>query len=611
MIELFVNNHEVVLPDDFEMTLIEENAEITSSGEYTLDITTSLLESKNAIAFSFINRLNNSNVGKTAVARLVDNGVVRNGIITIMDNTDIQVTHQFLAGNSELKYNDKNDGRKIWELEGWGEEEPIAFYQASRSIDYVGYGEHQLSWNSSFQNNYVCTPVLISGKILNEWTLYKLDGKTKIENVNNIVMQPYLLYYVEKLPSLIGYSLGENCLLENPSAKKMYLTNPIASLKYSDALPDMTVTEFIEAVQGLFNVTFKVNAATKIISIVKTISNLQNRKVVSPVVLDEYERDLSSDDKTTYRNGLNVGYAMNNSDKYFVYQKLSDDQLKNFTIIEGASMEELVTAAQAGPTDVKKWMTIFKNTTTGNYYYINDLYGTSFDRSTGFGYRFLYKGVYAAFILINKFRDIVTDPNSTKLELKICPAAMIGAEKNSYWNSNTGPTSIYYQLPKCSRNLEETPEAQNIFDVIEKGVNQLPRLDFIEVAFFTGKINVWEITDTIKDSFLYPFSHVDIYPEFYHYALSLPVWENWLMNVYSVAATETMRLYGTGGVIDSNYKNNAVDTSEIYLFTMIDNADVNVDNIFLINNLKYIPINFERRKSNKSTTVVGKLYRMF
>ena len=83
------------------------------------------------------------------------------------------------------------------------------------------------------------------------------------------------------------------------------------------------------------------------------------------------------------------------------------------------------------------------------------------------------------------------------------------------------------------------------------------------------------------------------------------------MNVYSVAATETMRLYGTGGVIDSNYKNNAVDTSKIYLFTMIDNADVNVDNIFLINNLKYIPINFERRKSNKSTTVVGKLYRMF
>ena len=605
MIEFFVNFkssnelpewHEVLLPDDFETTFIEENAEITSSGEYTLDMTTSLLEARNVIAFSFINRLNNLNVGKTANARLVENGVVRNGTITIIKNTYIQVVYQFLAGNSELKYNDKNDGRKIWELDGWGEEEPIAFYQASRSIDYIGYGKHQLSWNSSFQSNYVCTPVLISGKVLNEWTLYKIAGKTQIESVNNIVMQPYLLYYVEKLPSLIGYTLGENCLLDNSAAKKLYLTNPIASLKYSDALPDLTVTEFIEAIQGLFNVTFKVNSTTKTISIVKTISNLQNRKVVSPVVLDDYERDFTAEDETTYRNGLNVGYAMNNSDKYFVYQKLSDDQLKNFTIIERASMEELVIAAQAGPTDVKKWMTLFKDATTGNYYYINDLYGTSFDRSTGFGYRFLYKGVYAAFILINKFRDIVTDPNSAK--------------KNSYWNSNTGPTSIYYQLPKCSRNLESTPEAQNIFDVIEKGVNELPRLDFIEVAFFTGKINVWEITDSIKESFLYPYSHTDTYPEFYHYALSLPVWTNWLTNVYSVAATETMRLYGTGGVIDSNYKNNAIDTSKIYGFTLIDDADVSVDNIFLINNLKYMPISFERRKSNKSTTVDGKFYRM-
>lgn len=597
MTEFIIKGISAVLPKDISFSLIDENAEITNNGSFTWDIELSLMNPVNAKIFKHINRLNINSIETRMDAALIVDNKVRRGSIVVLSTTDKSVSTQFLSGNSELNYIAKNE-KKIWELEGpnnegWGEEEPIAFYQASRSIEYIGYGKHQLSWNSSFQNNYVCTPVLISGKILNDWILYTLAGQTQLETVNNIVMQPYLLYYIDKLPSLLGYELGYNCLSDNESAKKMYLTNPIASLKYSDALPDITVSEFISAIEGLFNVTFKVNESTKTISIVKTIPDIQSRKVVSLEVVDEYKRDFSVDENNVYRSGLNIGYAMNNSDKYFVYQKLSDDQLKNFTIIERPSMEELVTAAQVGPTDVKKWMTIFKDTSTGNYYYINDLQSTSFDRSTGFGYRFLYKGVYAAFILINKFRDLVTDENSSKLDLKICPAAMTAISKNSYWNSNTTSTTIIYQLPKCSRSLGEVSENQNIFDVIEKGVNELPRLDFIEVAFFSGKIDVYEITDSIKPSFLYPFSHIDTYPEFYHYATNLAVWTNWLTNVYSVAATDTFRIYGTGGVFE-RYTQLILDTSKEYTFDFIEKQSVSANDLFSIKNKTYMPISLER-----------------
>ena len=58
MIQLYINNHEIVLPDDLEIDLIDNNPLITDTGEYSLDITISLLEPKNAIAFGHLYRVN-------------------------------------------------------------------------------------------------------------------------------------------------------------------------------------------------------------------------------------------------------------------------------------------------------------------------------------------------------------------------------------------------------------------------------------------------------------------------------------------------------------------------------------------------------------------------
>ena len=225
MIELFINNHEALLPKDISFTLIEENPEITNNGEFTLDITLSLLEPMNAIAFGFLNRLNKLSINKNADARMIIDGSVRQGQVVIASNTDIDITFQFIAGNSELNYIAKNE-KKIWEL-NFGTEGIIDFAKAFQSINYTGYGLHHISFGYDIQINYVCAPVKISGIIYNDFKLTTkfMDPQIPMTEIDRIIMQPYLLYYINMLPQLLGYSLKHNVLNDDNRANKMYLLN--------------------------------------------------------------------------------------------------------------------------------------------------------------------------------------------------------------------------------------------------------------------------------------------------------------------------------------------------------------------------------------------------
>ena len=223
MTELIIGGRRVVLSKSLSFTLIEENAEITSSGEYSWDISASLKNKINAIIFKNIYRLNISTVDVTCDATLIIDNAVRNGKIIIQNNTGSEIQFQFIAGNSELNYNAKSDTRKIYELD-WGTESAIDFARALQTLSYPGYGNF-----SGVQNNFVCTPVKIGDQIANDFNL----DLTSIGD--QIIMQPYLLYYINKLPELLGFKLINNVIESDSRAKKMFLVNAVNSLKYSDA----------------------------------------------------------------------------------------------------------------------------------------------------------------------------------------------------------------------------------------------------------------------------------------------------------------------------------------------------------------------------------------
>jgi len=618
MIELFVNNHEVVLPDDFEMTLIEENSEITSSGEYSLDITSSLLESKNAIAFSFINRLNKSNVGKTAVARLVDNGVVRNGIITIIDNTDIQVTHQFLAGNSEMRYNAKADGRKIWDLPGWGTETALTYARALQTIGYSGYGLFDaFHGNPGYQNNFVCAPVMVDTDIMNNFTISPDTDPVPLA-INGIsgkiIMQPYLLYYINRLPEVLGYTLKTNILNDDERAKKMYLVNSVDSLNYADALPDWTVTEFIDAIESFFNVTITVNSKDQTISVQSLQSNLVYKKIVQVTnAINGYKRKFGEESKSARFDFTAIRYDLPSAN-FFKYQKLESRIVDKCKVYEFANFAAIEAAVLSGSGAYPDKFVLFRDMEFMNDYEFMNTAGLGQPTVDCYMYAFRKPNDFdflKVVCCLNKFRATSSD-TTKELVLKVVPAEIIRNKISVTYGGGTA--MIYAQLPKSS-NSYYIPDSKGFVESIDSTESTISRLDKLEVALYTGRIKThfeWQVGLIFDIPTLYPFSHIDVMPEFSGQvtAQALTYLKTWRNTYFSPVATTTLKLTGVNGVLANYHQESIIDTSKEYYFTIPDGPDISANNIFIIDNLMYMPISFERRKSNKSTTVDGTFYRM-
>jgi len=624
MTQLFVNEREVILPSDFSFTLIEENPEITNNGEFTLDITISLRNPQNAIVFGFLNRINLATITKTAPARMIVDGSPRSGTIIISKNTDIDVTFQFVSGNSELNYIAKNE-KKIWELD-WGMETAIDFEKALESLNYPGYGEYDNTpippfyFHTSWFQNFVCAPVIVGSSIINNFTIAPdtdpVETALKINGISGkIIMQPYILYYINKLPSLLGYTLKHNILNTDSRAKKMYLVNAIDSLKYADALPDMTITEFKEAIEFFFNVEFIVNPTDKTVSIENLQSNLENKKIVNITdYLDEYNRDQSQDSKSVRLDFSKVSYDLPGTN-YFRYQKLDQYILDKSTIVEFVNFAVLEAYTRLHNGSPANKFLIYRDLDQMNDYMFIDI-NSAIGRPwiVFYMYPFTLDGNFDYVIiidLINKFSSVGTDATK-ELVLKISPAEVLQHREPVHINS--GNTFAYTQLPKSS-SAYFIEESKGFIETVQGTEVTIPRLSKLEVSLYTGRIKSYQETQigyTFDIPTLYPFSHIDTKPEFSG-ALSiekLMALKTWVNTYFSPAATETMKLKGPGGIISDYHQQTIIDTTKEYTFYLIDGPNIRANNIFIINNLKYMPITFERIKSEKQTTVKGTFYRM-
>ena len=197
--------------------------------------------------------------------------------------------------------------------------------------------------------------------------------------------------------------------------------------------------------------------------------------------------------------------------------------------------------------------------------------------------------------LINKFTPY-GDSRDKILTLKLCPSAMFV----NYVTipALSGTTNASYQMP-LSSNDYFIPAEVGFIDLVEKGEKDVSRINIIEVSLYTGRIRLCKSYDSIGQvtETNYPLSHNDIIME--------PSYANGFFQ-----APESLRLRGPLGIVTDYKIQNVIDTDKEYTFYMIDGPDIRANNIFIINNLKYMPITFERIKSEKQTTVKGTFYRM-
>jgi hypothetical protein len=599
MIQFFVKNRELLLPDDFSFNWNEQNPEITTNGEFSLDMTVSLLEAQNAIAFEFLNRLNITTITKTADARLIIDGVVHSGTIIISKNTDIEVPFQFIAGNSELKYIAKNE-KKIWELDFGTIPTPIDYTRALNSIT-----------TPSYTNGFVCTPVLVGDEILNHYTLDIQANSYVINGIDGkIIMQPYLLYFVNKLPELLGYKLGENAMNLDERAKQEYLINTVDSLKYADALPDMTVSDFITAIENGYNVSFVIDPKTRTCDIVRSSTNIATKKtILLTKVLDSYERTFDDNSNLSDRyKWTKISYPTNTSN-WYKYQQLTEDFLLKCEIKEYASYTLLRNHIIA-TADIGNKLIIYRDLSTMNDYFVRNYR----DGLTTVSEFFIDEITWAVdsrtggydICLINKMKSSGTSDDKI-MTLDIVPASM-AVKKHTVTYALSGGGSegfeCVYQLPVAS-NSYYLPITAEFIATIEAS-KDIPRSSQLEVSLFTGKIGMYVTARSLSNilTIPYPFSHVDDSPEF---NCKLDNSHTWLQTVYKIWAVTTLKL---NHIVKDYYNTTVLDTSMGYAFTVVDNPDITVNNLFIYNNRKYMPISFEREKSNKQKIVLGKFYRM-
>lgn len=602
MTEFFIGTDRVVLPKGLKFTLIDENPLITNTGEYSWDITVSLRNRINAKIFKHIYRINISEIQVSLAAKLIIDNHVRYGKIIILNNSDFEVTFQFISGNAEMNYVAKNE-KKIWELD-WGQEDSIDYSKASFTINHPGYGEVNMYGTVLGFNKYVCTPVKSGEDVVNNYSLQTAGWERHsliVGITGKIVMQPYLLYYINKLPELLGYTLKYNVLNSDGRAKNMFVVNMVDSLKYADCLPDMTVTEFIESIENFFNVSFIVNKSDKTISIHNFKSFIDGKRVVTINKADDlYNRDLTEKSKSNRLDFTKISYDINASG-YYNYQMLSQQILDKCEVKEFANFNSLFNYFYNNNLEDK--YVLYRDLSK-----MNDYVNIVPDREPVVNVFNEKVDDERTITLVNRFRSY-GDVSDRELKLKIVPVQIIYStvRLNLYDQDLDTHIEIPIQLPLSSNTYTITDDI-GLKNTIENGVADIARLNKLEVALFMGKINI--VTDYYSEDhypvILYPFSYCDKYPVYGplgHYGeppyqanwhpANYTIFEQWRFADFNPKANYTLSLNGSDGIIADYHQEKVVDTTKPYDFTLPDSRYLTADDIAIINNKRYMPISLE------------------
>lgn len=413
-----------------------------------------------------------------------------------------------------------------------------------------------------------------------EWS----DLSKWISIEHKLFIQPYLLYYVNRLPALLGYTLGVNELNADNRAKVEYILNTIYSTNYADFLPDITVNEFIAYVENKFGVIFKANSKTKKIDIVfakNHIPNLAHKKTTS--VFDKFERVPSKESAKNILLAKSFEYEVESND-YFKYMKLSEETLEKCEIIEYVNFTALYDDIKV-KSGLGNKKIIYRDLQTNRDYFVRD-YRDGLEPKIKF-YNSPFRGNINGRIsgydicLVNKFKNIGTDDNA-KIKISIAPSGIVKQTINhTYVSGGSVSRDAQYQLPYTPDSYY-IPETKGFVAVVEEGVVQFRSTKLI-VALYTGIIKMY---DALRETVKYPFSHVDIFPEF-DCQSSYPS-DTWYTTHFAPAATKSLVLQS----LRDDYGLEDIDTAYKYLFTTIEKISSNY--IYDYNGSQYLPISIEK-----------------
>ncbi|MDR2913446.1 MAG: hypothetical protein LBV74_01190 [Tannerella sp.] len=630
MTELYINGQLAVLPNNVEFSIVEENPFLTKNGEFSFDIELSLDVPENVSIFGHINRFNAAkSSGELTAILVVDSRVRLNGIATVLSVTESKAAIQLLSGNSELNYFINSD-KYIRELDlGEAPSNPSVAHMVS-------------TWEKGVNYGYCYAPVVAGGKQLNRY-VWTNQGPVVPTQIFDVAIQPYLWYYIQKIPEALGYTVSENVLDNDEVFRRLFVVNGIKTTKFSRVLGSWTIKDFLAEIEKFCNVSFVIDKNEKSVRILRNYAFTANDSGVEFIsnddVLDEYTSEIDGENNIENLDYDAVKYVF--SDEFEgKYHDLSPEVLENTIPQNYPDMEALLTdhlgVPVAGSDEYRKLYHV-SGVNSGRIF---DLLNIELDEYFIWAHNQLTDQADDFYLKrVNDFRT-AGDSTGNVVELKICPADMALVK---FYNNIGQIFGIGFEeyIP-ATDTLDEDPTGDieinemSIEELIDNGIPEdssgsssvIPVAYCVDWSYRPVKLDNhsdsikglhgydWQtvfpliITDAISSglrisNLQFRLPH-DIFPESFIGTASEDIrstvnsWDNATKEQVIANIREylkfTMRLHGPNGFAATNYwKNVPVNSKEVWTVQFISKIPLDVRKTFVIKNRKFICISIETK----------------
>lgn len=426
--QLIIDGKNAVLKKSGSFDYVSENRSFSDADDYTFSISLPLAGCpENIEIFGHLDRMDVDSRHIVLEASIVDRGFSKNGIITVVEATEVEVKCQFLEGRSVQNFMTTFDDIFINEMN-------LGSYPTSTLPQYVSHGDIDHGQESVALPWWNESASVMNNEVIVEDGVYKWSETTK--EIGKLSYMPYLIAIAKKICQDLSYTFDFS-EWEESSEKYLLICNVLPASwdipQFARALPHWSVSEFFAELEKILICEFNIDHKVKHVELKfsKNVSNVNNVIKIENV-LDSFSSEISYEDELCQFKGIaNIRYADRGDEVW----KLEQCQwLVDLMKMEGTYYKEFQTETEfmdwrtaqfgiLGPWVTGKDSERGKNVGLLMHIVETDSYGmwrVVYGNSSEYPNMYFYE-----WLNLNRFGDVLNDPESDNdLELQMVPACI-------------------------------------------------------------------------------------------------------------------------------------------------------------------------------------------
>lgn len=441
--QIIISGKLACLKKNTSFDFIFENRLFTGSDSYTLTITFPLKDcAQNIDIFGHIHRADVEKSNVVFDCDIRDGEFFMSGCITVTEISDTEVKTQFLEGKSAQNFDSTFDDIYLNELFlGYPEDRSPSHYDPEDAFRPYPYNNWvPLPWAN---NSY--------GELHNVVSVDEESGKYKefTQERSSLTFQPYLLYILEKICEVTGYT-GDFSQITVSRMADLVICNTLPpaweAWNFAIALPHWSLTEFFEQLEYFLFGEFDINHKNRTISFSFTRKALEKVESVRlDKVVDSYTAEVTREDDSKYFGSSNLKYADNDSllwaysscdwfiranKKKAVVFNTMEDLIAEAKGLQVSGVQTMSGPGHSGEGFTRGYMRGSRGNKLffckeNNTYFVMYCYKSVFYKKVGESKMYKY---YNRLLPVNQFGERFVSEDSDDIEMKIVPAWIEGTD---------------------------------------------------------------------------------------------------------------------------------------------------------------------------------------